>query len=433
MRRFHVHFTEKNLTGNAGLVHFGHFCEKLNLSKLLSKYISIDRGPTARYDTADTVMMLVMGVIAGVKHLSHMAVIRSDGAIRSLFKWEQFPDDTTIGRIFKLFNQKHCKELSDVEAEVRKKVWNKKWFGRVRLDMDSSVRGVWGHQEGAEKGYNPQKRGQRSYNPLFCFIAETRECLHNWFRSGDAYTANGSVEFMKECFARLPKRVWKVDIRADSGFFNGALLDFIESRQGQYTIKVKMKGLVSLLEQQNWHKVPKIDGFEKTEFEYKCSDWKKKRRFVAIRKIREYTEETDNRCLFDSRKIEYEYFCYVTNMDLSPWTTHKYYGQRATSENWIEWCKNHMASGSILTQDFWANSAIFQSCILAYNLMVWLMWLNHEEGFKEEPNTIRMWLIAVPARLMHMNRQWFLRLNRNYPYKELWEKIEGSIQQLSFT
>lgn len=433
MRRFHVHFTEKNLTGNAGLVHFGHFCEKLNLSKLLSKYISIDRGPTARYGTADTVMMLVMGVIAGVKHLNHMAIIRSDGAIRSLFKWEQFPDDTTIGRIFKLFNQKHCKELSDVEAEVRKKVWNKKWFGRVRLDMDSSVRGVWGHQEGAEKGYNSQKRGQRGYHPLFCFIAETRECLHNWFRSGDAYTANGSVEFMKECFARLPKRVWKVDIRADSGFFNGALLDFIESRQGQYTIKVKMKGLVSLLEQQSWHKVPKIDGFEKTEFEYKCSGWKKKRRFVAIRKIREYTEETDNRCLFDSRKIEYEYFCYVTNMDFSPWATHKYYGQRATSENWIEWCKNHMASGSILTQDFWANSAIFQSCILAYNLMVWLMWLNHEEGFKEEPNTIRMWLIAVPARLMHMNRQWFLRLNRNYPYKELWEKIEASIQQLSFT
>ena len=63
--------------------------------------------------------------------------------------------------------------------------------------------------------------------------------------------------------------------------------------------------------------------------------------------------------------------------------SHKYYGQRATSENWIEWCKNHMASGSILTQDFWANSAIFQTCIMAYNLMVWMMWLNDEAGFKE--------------------------------------------------
>jgi len=66
----------------------------------------------------------------------------------------------------------------------------------------------------------------------------------------------------------------------------------------------------------------------------------------------------------------------------------EYYGQRATSENWIEWCKNHMASGSILPQDFWANSAIFQTCIpawladrLAYNLMVWMMWLNDEARF----------------------------------------------------
>ena len=53
-------------------------------------------------------------------------------------------------------------------------------------------------------------------------------------------------------------------------------------------------------------------------------------------------------------------------MPLSPWASHKYYVKRATSENWIEWCKNQMASGSILTQQFWANSAIFQTCILAY-------------------------------------------------------------------
>ncbi len=31
---------------------------------------------------------------------------------------------------------------------------------------------------------------------------------------------------------------------------------------------------------------------------------------------------------------------------------HALYGERATSENWIEWCKNHMAAGSFLTQKF---------------------------------------------------------------------------------
>jgi hypothetical protein len=34
-----------------------------------------------------------------------------------------------------------------------------------------TVIGVTGSQEGAEKGYNPMKKGQKSYHPLLCFIA----------------------------------------------------------------------------------------------------------------------------------------------------------------------------------------------------------------------------------------------------------------------
>ncbi len=429
MRRFHVQFTEKNLTGNAGLVHVGRFAEKLKLPKMFDKHISIKRGKTAEYNVAEVIMMLAMAVVAGAKHIRHIFIIRTDSALCSLFRWEKFPDDTTISRIFKLFTAKHCKELSDVETIARKKVWGKKWFGRITLDMDSSVKGVYGNQEGAEKGFNPKKKGQKSYHPLLCFIAENRECLHNWFRSGNAYSANGCIEFMKECFAKLPKRIWKVAVRADSAFFNGDLFDFLEQKGAQYLIKVKMKGLVALLENQKWHKAKNKPGFEQTQFTYKCTGWKKARSFVAIRQIKEY--ESDD-LLFNTPKIEYDYFCYVTNMNLSPWAAHKYYGKRATSENWIEWCKGQMASGSILTQDFWANSAIFQTCILAYNLMVWMMWLNDEKGFKEEPGTIRMFLIHVPARLLHAGRQWFLRLSQDYVFKERWRQIEGSIQALEF-
>ena len=230
--------------------------------------------------------------------------------------------------------------------------------------MDSTVRGVYGHQQGAEKGYNPKKKGQKSYHPLLCFIAETRECLHNWFRAGGAYSANGCVEFIKECFARLPKRVWQINVRADSAFFNGELFDFLEAGGSQYLVKVKLKGLISLLETQNWRKAKNKPGIETTEFEYRCDGWTKKRRFVAIRQIIENDVTDDNLQLFPGPKIEFAYFCYCTTMKLTPWAAHKYYGKRATSENWIEWCKNQMASGSILTQDFWANSAIFQTCIL---------------------------------------------------------------------
>jgi hypothetical protein len=368
MKNFTVEFTEKNLTGNAGLVHIGRFVKKLGLQRMLEEHITIERGANARYTPADVVIKLIMGVLAGARHVSHLEILRVDKVIRTLFSWKGFPNNRTFGRVFRLFTHAHCNQLSEVEAKARKKVWARKWFGRITLDLDSTVRGVNGSQQGAEKGYNPQKKGQKSYHPLLCFVAQTRECLHNWFRPGSAYSANGAVEFMKECVARLPKPVWKVFVRADSAFFDGKLLDLLEEQNSEYLIKVKMKNLSSLLMQQSWRKAKNKPGIETTEFMYRCHDWKKARRFVAIRVLAE--NETEN-VLFPLP--HYEFFCCVTNLKLTPWESHKCYGKRATSENWIEWCKNQMASGTILTQDFWANSAIFQSCILAYNLLVWML------------------------------------------------------------
>jgi len=427
MKKYKTEFTAKNLTGNAGLLNLWKFAEKIGLKSMLEQNITIKRRTNAKYSTADAVMMLIMGVLSGAKHISHMAILRGDSVIRTLFEWDEFPTDRTFGRLFRLFGHKHCHELSEIEAVARKKVWSKKWFGRITLDMDSTVKGVNGAQEGAAKGYNPKKKGQKSYHPLLCFIAETRECLHNWFRTGSAYSANGAVEFMKECFQRLPKRVWKVFVRADSAFFNGELLDFLEEQASQYLIKVKMKNMTELLMNLSWHKAKNKPGIETAHFMYKCLGWKKERKFVAVRTlIREQTEGL----LYPVP--QYELFCYVTNLELTAWECHALYGKRAASENWIEWCKNQMASGSILTQDFWANSAIFQTCILAYNLMVWMMWLNAEKGFRQEPNTIRDWLVRVPAFLVHSARQWIVKLSREYVFKEQWENIERSISSLSF-
>jgi len=421
-------FTEKNLTGNAGLKHIGKFIDTLDLPEILKKHISIERASNAKYQVADVVIMLILGVFAGATHMSHLApLLSADSVICAIFGWVDFPDDSTLGRIFKLFTQASCNEISEAENIARRKVWKKRWFGRVTLDFDSSVKGVFGSQEGAAVGYNPNKHGQKSYHPLFCFLAETRECLHNWFRTGIAYSANGIVEFATECFERLPKGVWKVAVRADSAFFNGAFLSFLESKGALYVIKVKLSNLVGVLQRQEWTAIRNLPGFEAAEFWYRCAGWNKPRRFVAIRRLIEIVTEG---VLFP--EYRYEYFCYVTNQDLSPWKTHKEYGKRAASENWIDWVKNQMAAGSILTQDFWANSAIFQTCILAYNLMVWMMWLKEGRRLSQEPNTIRFWLIRVPARLLTSCRQFVLKLSKNAYFKERWLDLEIFLDQLCF-
>jgi hypothetical protein len=428
MKTFSTEYTGKNLTKHAGLVNLGKFADKIGLPGILDRRLTIKRGVTADYAIADVVMMLMMGVLAGAKHLNHLAILKADVAIRKLFGWELFPDASTFGKLFKRFNFGHCHELGEAEAEARKRVWSKKWFPRITLDMDSTVIGVTGSQEGAEKGYNPKKKGQKSYHPLLCFIAETRECLHNWFRSGSAYTSNGAVEFLKECYERIPQRVAQIFVRADSGFFDGDLLDFLESRHSEYLIKVKMKNLVTLLmSQKSWQREKGKTGIETVVFMHQCHGWKKERRFVAIRKL--VALQTEG--VFFPLP-QYEFFCYVTNLPHAPWHIHKLYGQRATSENWISWCKSQMASGAIRTGSFWANSAIFQSCILAYNLMVWMMWLTTEKSFHEEPETIRAWFIYVPATVVKTARKLFLKLSEHYVFKQQWEEIEKSLSSLSF-
>lgn len=198
----------------------------------------------------------------------------------------------------------------------------------------------------------------------------------------------------------------------------------------EYLIKVKMKGLEPLLESQKWEKIKKRENFESGTFEYQCAGWKRPRRFTAVREIISVESED---LLFPEPRFEYKYFCYVTNLNLSPYGARRFYGKRATSENWIERCKNQMASGSILTHDFWADSAIFQSCILAYNLTVRMMRLTDEKGFYEEPNTIRMFLISVPARLIHRGRQWFLKLSKTCSNRKRREELEFAVDAFVFS
>jgi hypothetical protein len=42
MRKYFVTFLEKNLTGNAGLVHLGSFAEKLGIGEMLRKKLSME-------------------------------------------------------------------------------------------------------------------------------------------------------------------------------------------------------------------------------------------------------------------------------------------------------------------------------------------------------------------------------------------------------
>ena len=89
---------------------------------------------------------------------------------------------------------------------------------------------------------------------------------------------------MKELMAGLRKGV-KYLLRADSGFFDGDLLDYLESVDAGYLIKVKLRNLDQVLAKQNWVVSTKHPGWEEATFSHQCGTWSKSRPFVAVRSL----------------------------------------------------------------------------------------------------------------------------------------------------
>ena len=383
--------TGKGLTIHAGLLPVMNFMNKLGFWNKVKNEVRAERAPNARYQFSDAVEMIVTGLMTGATAMEHIATVWSDEALLRMRGWAASPVATTLGRIMKLAGHANIIELESLVHSFRGRVWKRAVRSGQRLqsalscmwvDIDSTVDGVCGVQEGAQKGYNPRKKGQKSYHPLMAFVAETREVLHSWFRCGSAYTSNGVVAFMKECLARIGKGVKVIPPRRDSGFFSGAFLSYLEAKGAGYLIKVKMKNLARLLSRQAWTATPGHPGWEQTIFQHRCADWSRARTFVAVRQLIRIEKGLFELPVYDS-------FCYVTTEAFSPLETHRRYGERATCETWIEECKSQMPAGTIRTSQFPANAALFQCAVLAYNILRWMALLTggHRQLVLKLPKT----------------------------------------------
>ncbi|MBN4073478.1 hypothetical protein JYT23_01435 [Mariprofundus ferrooxydans] len=94
----------------------------------------------------------------------------------------------------------------------------------------------------------------------------------------------------------------------------------------------RLKGLTGLLEAKKWTAIAGYGGWEQSTFTHRCGTWSRTRVFVAVRRAND--EDSRQGKLLDMRA--YDYFCYVTTENLTPWQTHKKYGERAICGTWID-------------------------------------------------------------------------------------------------
>jgi hypothetical protein len=240
-------------------------------------------------------------------------------------------------------------------------------------------------------------------------LAEAPFILHGWLRSGNTGASRGVVPFLQEALALLPEGMWLRTVRADSGFFDGHFLDFLEERSLLYvvvarlttTLKRKCAGI------QEWRVIDEYHAAG--EFTLKLFGWSKERRFVVVRERIRETKAAVGRKLIEVPG--YTFRVWVTNRSEDALTLWRDYNGRATVEQRIEELKHDLAADGFCLQPFFATESAFLAVLFAFNLLSLYQHQTTPNAPYRQPGTLRVAVFLCGAVLGVMGRDAVVRLS----------------------
>ena len=215
-------------------------------------------------------------------------------------------------------------------------------------------------------------------------------------RPGDAHGADGRQSVLEPVVARYRGKVSRVYFRADAGFANPEVHEYLEGEGIKYAIRLPanrvLQERISYLLTRPVGR-PSLDVRRSyANFTYQAGSWTKPRRIVA--KVEWHPGELYPRVGF-----------IVTNMARPGENVVAFYNKRGTCEQWIKEGKGAIRWTRLSCRTFVANAVRLQLHALAYNLGNFLRTLATPEPIKDWSLTsLKEKLIKIGAKVVSHGR-----------------------------
>ena len=182
------------------------------------------------------VLLLIVHALLGYRDLRHIRYYNDDPLVKRVLGLCRLPDVATISRALADADEQSVRGLRRLLGEMVLLRLTALCVGRVTLDFDGSVIGTSRYAEGTAVGFNRKKKGQRSYYPLFCTVAQTGQVLDMLHRSGNVHDSNGAKAFISACISQvravLPRTL--IEVRMDAAFFSATIVTMLEENGVDY-------------------------------------------------------------------------------------------------------------------------------------------------------------------------------------------------------
>jgi hypothetical protein len=274
------------------------------------------------------------------------------------------------------------------------------------LDTDTTVKCLYGKQEGAVVSYNPTKRGRPSHNYHSCFMGNPRLALCVEVNQGNEHTAHHVMPSLWNYYDSLSPERRPTLIRGDIFLGNEGFLAAAESRSAHYLTKLRLTANVKRLIERLFFSATWIEaghGYEGAESELKLDGWTRSRRVIVTRRLIK-----DNIILTDDQQLNlafidtsetarrYEYAVLVTDLLYDIHAIAQLYRDRADAENCFDELKNQWGWGGFTTQDLKRCRLVSRMVALVYNW--WSLFVRLAAGKHHEAITSRPLLLYGVAR-----------------------------------
>jgi len=242
--RIHVRWDETaRATPHGQLVFFAEFLATAGVFDRWVDGCPLNYSSPNASSKRDVLGTLMLGILSGSKRYAHIAGIRGDAVAAQALGMTGVVSEDSVRRALKAM------ELAASETWMRQSLMdsvrdslNRPWI----LDLDATIKPLYGHQEGAEVGYNPHKPGRPSHVLHTFWIGNLRLVLDAGLTSGKQHTSGHAKAPLKRLLDELGDRKPAL-LRGDCGYGNEDIIDICEERGLPYLLRLRKTNNVKRL------------------------------------------------------------------------------------------------------------------------------------------------------------------------------------------
>ena len=403
---------------------FAQYLQTGGLLDRLCRHTPLVYGSPNAPKERDVLGTIVLAVLNGQTRYAHINALRGDRVGAEVLGISKRVSEDSVRRAL----QRGRPEAWDAWlTEQEWAVWAPLLTEPYVLDIDNTVKPLYGHQEGAELGYNPQKPGRPSHNYHTYFIGALRVVLGVEVMPGKQHSGKHSLPGLWRLLDQLPRPCRPRLIRGDVSYGSEDSMVAAEARDQHYLFKLrqttKVRQQIQGLEGDAEAWCDAGDGWQGAERDLELMGWSRARRGVFLR--RPAQKSPAGKSLPASTAVEfdfveqlqsgphYEYIVLVTNAPLSIVALAQLYRDRADCENVFDEIKNQWGWAGFVTRDLRRCRIVARLIALIYNWWNVFTRLARPDQHMEAI-TSRPLLLHAVGRLVHTGRRKILRLTSTH-------------------